>query len=576
MSPPPDSATICYPEQASRIAPWKRKDGRFAVDVGEREFLQRVQSSDGFWKSVNGLSKATGMEVDTLEGFAQDICRSVWSEVDAVMSSEGPVAAARDEVKSLKKKITECNLSAMKQMLASKAETRNMGELGDDTITFHEPLQYLDKEAKDLVMQIVCDKVRQLEGNTAPPSLVQALVQHAEAKANPGESASMEELKEAKAQLEDARVELRKARIRMQEAEEVARKFEARLQVAEARTKMFEQELAQTKTVLASTEQKLQEAECALGALRAEHAKLQETCTQQKEQIERQGRELAYEKSCKEKLQKEVERLQVFVARAEQLERDLKALQVKYDELQTEAKTMREELARRNNTRTSGTQTTLTGSKLDEQAAEKSKMKLMLEELQTKLKELMTAYRRKFGDAATKIADGLGLKELLKEETVFQRLYDDAMDRVDRLEKLRTKVKKERQGLSQYSERGSPRGFASELGENPELSVLEAVEEHQPTPGMRQLLEDKEAACSRQRSMFTSPLQYEQGYPSQRYDQSCGSDSRAVWKRLEKISQSPVKMNSSTSLPSLSKPEHQMSVLTLNLNGGRKGSKKLF
>merc|ERR1719253_963009 len=114
---------------------------------------------------------------------------------------------------------------------------------------------------------------------------------------------------------------------------------------------------------------------------------------------------------------------------------------------------MREELARRNNTRTSGTQTTLTGSKLDEQAAEKSKMKLMLEELQTKLKELMTAYRRKFGDAATKIADGLGLKELLKEETVFQRLYDDAMDRVDRLEKLRTKVKKERQGLSQYSER---------------------------------------------------------------------------------------------------------------------------
>merc|ERR1712100_633942 len=97
-----------------------------------------------------------------------------------------------------------------------------------------------------------------------------------------------------------------------------------------------------------------------------------------------------------------------------------------------------------NNTRTCGTQTTLTSTKLDELSNERRKLKLMLEELQTKLKELMTEYRRKFGDAATKVADGLGLKELLKEETVFQRLYDDALDRVHRLEKLRQKVRMEK------------------------------------------------------------------------------------------------------------------------------------
>merc|ERR1719174_1181174 len=101
----------------------------------------------------------------------------------------------------------------------------------------------------------------------------------------------------------------------------------------------------------------------------------------------------------------------------------------------------------------------------------------MLEELQTKLKELMTEYRRKFGDAATKVADGLGLKELLKEETVFQRLYDDAMDRVHRLEKLRAKVKKEK-GL---------------VGEPPytEVPILQAVEESQPTPAIRELVREK-------------------------------------------------------------------------------------
>jgi len=179
------AAQYLEPRQQRTIQPWKRKDGGFSTNVGEREFLTRVQSSDGFWKSINSLSKATGMEVNALEGFAQDICRTMWCEVDAVMSSEGPVAAARDEVDRLKKQITECNLSAMKQMLAAKAGNHSLGELGDDTITFHEPLQYLDKGAKDLVMNIVCDKVRQLESGTAPPSLVQALVQHAEAQANP-------------------------------------------------------------------------------------------------------------------------------------------------------------------------------------------------------------------------------------------------------------------------------------------------------------------------------------------------------------------------------------------------------
>merc|ERR1719158_2176019 len=116
---------------------------------------------------------------------------------------------------------------------------------------------------------------------------------------------------------------------------------------------------------------------------------------------------------------------------------------------------MRAELARRNNTKTKGTQTSLTRTKLDEQADEARKMKLMLEELQTKLKELMTAYRRKFGDDATKIANDLGLKELLKEETVFQRLYDDALDRVHRLEQLRAKVRKEKREL--WPSPGSPR-----------------------------------------------------------------------------------------------------------------------
>merc|ERR1712008_582700 len=90
------------------------------------------------------------------------------------------------------------------------------------------------------------------------------------------------------------------------------------------------------------------------------------------------------------------------------------------------AEEMREELRRRNNTRTHGTQTTVTGPKLDEQTAEIKRLKVMLEEMQMKLKD-----------------------------TVFQRLYDDALHRVDRLEKLRDKVRREKHQYATPSTNGS-------------------------------------------------------------------------------------------------------------------------
>jgi len=545
------------------------------TSVSEREFMARVSSSDGFWKSLNTLSKTTGVEVDALECFGRDICRSVWSEADALMSSDGPAAAAREEVDRLKKKLVECNLSAMKQMLAAKANSHCEGALGNDTITFHEPMQYLDGNAKDLVMDIVVDKMRQLDSGTAPPSLVQALVQHVQAQSSPVETASMEELKETKAQLEDARVELRKARVRMEEAEELARKFEVRLQAAEDRALKFEQELTKTKTLLATSEAKLAEAEQALVQLRAEHAvlqdahaKLQELSAEQQAKIERQAREIEMERRANEKLRAEIERLQEYVKKAEELEQALKALQVQFDALQTEAKVMKEELSRRNNTRTKGTQTTLTGSKLDEQKAETRKLKLMLEELQTKLKELMTEYRRKFGDAATKIAESLGLKELLKEETVFQRLYDDALNRVQRLEDLRAKVRKERKSMG-----GSPRSMASDTFLATEIPIEQAVEEHQPTPAMQRLVQDK----------IVNADQLQHGYPSpslswarpQQHEQGCGDEdvSGSAWQRLQKAAALPV-MKTSSSLPSLRKAEQHVTMLALNLPGRkRKGSK---
>merc|ERR1719217_931997 len=64
-----------------------------------------------------------------------------------------------------------------------------------------------------------------------------------------------------------------------------------------------------------------------------------------------------------------------------------------------------------------------------------------------KMKELMDKCRKKFGgNDVNQMCEDLGLKEMMKEDTVFQRLYDDAIERVGRLEKLRERIKVERRG----------------------------------------------------------------------------------------------------------------------------------
>jgi len=339
-----------------------------------------------------------------------------------------------------------------------------------------------------------------------------------------------------------------------------------KLQTAESRANALEQELDATKAHLATAQAKLLEAEAALSQLRDEHvalqvaySKLQELSEEQKSTIKQLGEELQKERQENNKLRAEVERLQEYVRRAEQLERELKALRTKFQELEVEAETMRQELARRNNTRTKGTQTNLTGSRIDEQVAEIRKLKLMLEELQNKMKELMQEVRRTYGADSSSIIEELGLKELLKEETVFQRLYDDAMERVHRLERLRARVRKERKEL--WPVGGSPRAVSADVCERPEVPIFQAIDANQPTEGMKRLIEESH---SMQRA----------ARPHR--DQGCGGDTpmQGYQRPLEPQQASPFILKSSTSLPSLSKAPQNLAMIDLSLDGATRGVSK--
>jgi len=283
--------------------------------------------------------------------------------------------------------------------------------------------------------------------------------------------------------------------------------------------------------------------------LREEVLRLRELTEKQQAQIEEQQaeierqqvqiagleQELEEERQANEKLRAEVQHLQEETRR---LQQELTKLQSLYDALKKEADEMRAELARRNNTRTQGTQTSLTGPKLDEQAKETKRLKVMLEEMQMKLKELIEKYRKKFGPEAKEVAKEMGIDQLLKEDTVFQRLYDDALERVDRLEKLRSKIRKESRSL----------GVPAETAEGPVLAAVEGSD----LRSMRSFLGEQ----SPERHSYVQAAAPLERSPA---------PAKVPPAFMERSPIPPKVLQPSVSLPSLRTVPRNMSVLNLNL-----------
>lgn len=169
--------------------------------LNESSFLLKVQKSIGFQKCIGNYSKAFGVPLDDnkLQSFAEDMCKCCLREADDVMfnDNDGPLAAALQEVQHYKQKLIDCNLTAMKQIAAMRDGCHLSDFLQEDAVTFHEPLTYMDEEQQKLVIAVVCDKVRQLQSGTAPPSLIEALTRYAEELLKQEEGAGMDELLQA-------------------------------------------------------------------------------------------------------------------------------------------------------------------------------------------------------------------------------------------------------------------------------------------------------------------------------------------------------------------------------------------
>ncbi|CAJ1462337.1 unnamed protein product [Effrenium voratum] len=509
--------------------------------LNETSFLLKVQKSNGFQRLIGTYSKAFGVALDddNLQSFAEEIGRCCLREADDIMFADGPLAAALQEVQHYKQKLVECNLTAMKQITAMRDGCHLSEELKEDTVMFHEPLNYMDEAQQRLVIAVVCDKLRQLERGTAPQSLVDALTRYAEALLKQEEGAGMDELLEVQSGLQKMRVQKKAVQARLEHAEtessllkkeleevrsalsETAKAYEelreqepvwhesidelrdlsehqkaeiaqqrvhvehlvaaverreAEIEELSAAKDRLEERGAQLEAQLGASDAELSEARQEAQRGQAEAAQLRRSLAEQQRQAQAVAEALRVE--CVEQQVAKEELRDALQRQTEQqtlLQQSLDVLQARHEALALEAAELQEELRRRNATQTQESQTEICGPDLQQEQGEASQLRVVMEELQMRVRDMIERYRQRFGSEAKEMAADLGMDELLREQTAFQRLYDDGLLRVNRLEQLREKVRRERNKLGLTADRD-------------EVSVLAAVEKSD-LRGLRQMLQ---------------------------------------------------------------------------------------
>lgn len=248
--------------------------------------------------------------------------------------------------------------------------------------------------------------------------------------------------------------------------------LKAKIEELERRIEELQEELATAKTEL----------ENALAAL----AEVQEKLASM------EARALAAEAAAAE-AQAMVEELERRVAKAEaeickvQAERD--AMEAERDEIQAE---LTELLSRKTDVKTSSTQTTLTGERIGQLTDEIKRLNIMIEELQLKLRELMENLGKSkvkgVSEEVAKAMQSVGLEPaMFKTRSAFQRLYDDAMERIERMEKLRIRHMAERRLNYPHIDLVSAADFHKCL----ETSAEEALQKNSKPPGTKSFTEGK-------------------------------------------------------------------------------------
>lgn len=205
--------------------------------------------------------------------------------------------------------------------------------------------------------------------------------------------------------------ELGETKVKLEEAEASGKEFEAKWNDAERRW---------------------QESEATVAELREVEAQLRATIQEQEEQIAK------LEERLEEEIQAKLEERKAAaesMAKIEQLETEVAQLRKRIVSQEEEIEDLKRQLIPPEASDRK-TQTVMTCSELDNVMLENADLKVMLEELKMKVKELMDKCKEEDMPEMAEFIEKVGLGPLLNSMSVFERLYLDAQERCVRLEEL--------------------------------------------------------------------------------------------------------------------------------------------
>eukprot|EP00927_Polykrikos_kofoidii_P037167 TRINITY_DN31342_c0_g2_i1.p1 TRINITY_DN31342_c0_g2~~TRINITY_DN31342_c0_g2_i1.p1 ORF type:complete len:628 (-),score=106.44 TRINITY_DN31342_c0_g2_i1:186-2069(-) len=385
--------------------------------------------------------------------------------------------AAEAEIKKLRSQMTECNTHALRQVAAV---TSSLHHAPEEQVDFYEPLSYLSESTRTLVVEIIAYKLWQIENGYAPPwmhKLIRGKMEELE-HSEPAEEAIDEKsaLPQRRRQrsgdddntLDSSRMrELQEHLDRALERIDCFSKDADRMKEQLAESERSKTELQQLLDVSTNEiSQKDQEVKAAQERLTDATHDAERAKAAMELQVQRSEEQLA---EVTEQLARTAETSEAGHAEALALTAGRGAVEGQSARsIHTERVFSKDAAVLAGSRATAdkaiacdfeqdsacshhvgnsrSSQTKLNGDTVDDLKAENGRLKLMLEELRAKFCDMMKeGTKRGIAEVLDDITEKVGLKPL-RVGSVFEKLYQDAMDRVGRLEKLRERYRSEKEG----------------------------------------------------------------------------------------------------------------------------------
>lgn len=196
----------------------------------------------------------------------------------------------------------------------------------------------------------------------------------------------------------------------IQDQVEEKQRLDEELNEERASREVLQERLSEAETAATQQQGQIEDMRCTIRGMQIELSCFEQKCNQQHLDMEQ--------------LQEELKKLDdVRICERQRLEEELEVIYQNHAQIVEEANDMRAELDRRNNTCTQETQSEITSPIIEEHLSDGNRLRVIIEELQMRFRDVLEKYRQRFGSEAKELAVETGMDEFLRSSAFFDTCF---------------------------------------------------------------------------------------------------------------------------------------------------------